>query len=284
MSTITNKTLSTRNHRNFKVNIERFSSAMEVAQTCEEREITDSRFHDKVKEAGGSWDGVENYQQAIDFLRNGHQETVEAMKQKIKVNIGTQTKRFRFQNSPQGFNPIVPLALKGVPNCMIDMRMVPIKSKVVDVYYDMTCSCGTSSERIIEAGKELLQAIYELEAQGYRFNLYGMQSYTDERSADMMLVKIKSSTQPIDIKRISFPLCHTGFFRVIGFDWYSRFPKGKYRSGYGHAVASEFYNEELNEYVKQMFGNNAIYFSAQKNIHYNTEHYKEVLTNESNNK
>lgn len=284
MSTIIEKTISTSGHKKYKVNVEQFSSAMEVAMTCENREITDSQFDDqKTEKIDKSWSGVRSYEEALELLRNGHQETVDTLKQKIKVNLGAQKKRFQFQNQPQGFSPIVPLALKGVPNCMIDMKMVPMKSKVVDVYYDMTCSCSTDSEDIINAGRKILSAIMMMEAQGYRFNLYAVQTYSGSRDADMLVVKVKSATQPLDLKRISFPLCHTGFFRVVGFDWYSRFPKGKYRGGYGNTLKFEFKNKgELDEFAEQMFGKNAVFFSAQKIVKEDEQYIKEVLTNGSN--
>lgn len=281
MSTMFEKVVNTSRRKNYKFTVEQFNSAMEVAKTCKEREITNSRFENKQDERFGRWEGVKTYDEALEYLRNGHQETVDRMKEKIKVNVSGQTKRFRFQNSPQGFNPIVPLALKGVPNCMIDMRMVPIKSKVIDVYYDMTCASGIDSDDIIEAGRKILTTIYELEAQGYRFNLYAVQTYTDSNDADMLVIKVKSSTQPVDLKRISFPLCHTAFFRVIGFDWYSRFPKGKYRSGYGCALKYQF-ESETEECAKQLFGRNAVFFAAASVVRNNEEYIKGVLTNESN--
>ena len=204
-----------------KFHIERFDSAMEMAQTCKTRPITDSRFDDKSKGTFGSFEGVSTYQEALDLLNGGYQPTVDAMRGVFKAGIQGNGSRFAFQNSVVGFAPVVPLALKNVPNSMIGMTMKPIKCKVVDVYYDMTCSCGTDSKDIIEAGRKLLSAVIELERQGYRFNLYAVQGYNDNAGCDMAVVKVKSATQPLDLKRISFPLTHTAFFRVIGFDWYS---------------------------------------------------------------
>ena len=281
MSVIYKKIINTNTHKDYKFNIELFNSAFEMARVDKEREITNTRFRDARRNIDRSWTGIEDFEQAMEFLRNGHQETVDKLKQKI--NLTGQSKRFNFQNNPQGFAPIVPLALKGVPNCMVDMTMKPIKAKVIDIYYDMTCSSYVESDDIIKAGREMLKAIYELEAQGYRFNLYSVQSYSDRGGSDMVIIKIKSATQPVDLKRISFPICHTGFFRVIGFDWYSRFPNGTYRMCYGHSIKNEFY-EELNDVAKQLFGKNSVYFSAQKIIDEDDNYIKNVLLNKDNNK
>lgn len=262
-----------------KFHIERYESAMEVVEKCKSREITDSSFHDQSKAHFDSWEGVKSYDEALDFMKNGYQPTVENMRGVFKANRAGEGKRFAFQNNVQGFAPVVPLALKNVPNCMIDMRMRPIKAKVVDVYYDMTASCSTDSDDIIKAGQNILGSIIELETQGYRFNLYACQTYSTRQDCDMLVVKVKDATQPLDLKRISFPLTHTAFFRVIGFDWYSRVPGGRYRGGYGHGIAYDYNEDQLRKIAEQLFGKNAIYFSAAKILKKDKEHIKEVLTN-----
>ena len=277
MSTVISKEVRVGGSR-MKVNAEVYKSAIDVYEDCKKRNITDPSFEDKSKPRFGSWEGVKTYDEALTFLRNGYQPTVSKLREKLKVSDPGQ-KRITFSNNIVGSAPIVPLAMKGVPNCMIDMRMKQIKCKVVDIYYDMTCSCGTDSEQIIENGQKMLGAILDLERQGYRINLYAVQTYSDASSVDMLAVKIKSSNQPLDLKRMSFPLTHTAFFRVIGFDWYSRFPKGKYRGGYGRALGYTYDDRELKEFANKMFGYNAIYIAGSKILRQSEDHIKEVLTN-----
>ncbi|HCJ37869.1 MAG TPA: hypothetical protein DHV37_06030 [Erysipelotrichaceae bacterium] len=285
MSTLYNKIISTSSHKKYKVNVERYESALEVVKHCKERPITDDYFDDKSKKTFGEWEGVKTYEEALDYLKNGYQPTVDRLKETVKANKMGDGKRIKFENNVYGFSPVVPLALMGVPNSMINMTMKPIKCKVVDVYYDMTCSCGTSSGTIIKNGQKLLAAIMSLEQQGYKFNLFAVQSYSGSADADMLIVKIKSSSNPIDLKRMSFPLTHTAFFRVIGFDWYSRTPHGKFRCGYGHALSYEFNSSEMNDFAKQMFGNNALFLRGTDIKDNGEEHIKEVLIeNEKNNK
>lgn len=262
-----------------KFQIEEFDSAAEVAETCKSRKITNNRFDNAETRRCDRWMGVSSYGEAIDLLRNGYQPTVEKLRDVFKIKQSGEATRFSFKNQIQGFAPVVPLALKGVPNCMVNMTMKPIKAKVVDVYYDMTASCGVSSDNIIAAGQKLLSSVVELERQGYRFNLFGVQTYSDDDSCDMLAVRVKRDSQPLDLKRISFPITHTAFFRVIGFDWYSKVPGGKYRSGYGRGLAYDNSTEELNAMAKSLFGQNAIYLSAAKIIDKDEAHIKEVLSN-----
>lgn len=277
MSTIIEKKIKTSGH-NMQVRAEFYDSAIDVYEDCRRRKITDSNFTNMERKDMGSFEGVKNYDEALKYLRNGYQPTVNKLREKLNIKDPGQ-KRISFQNNIVGATPIVPLALKGVPNCMVDMKMKQIKCKVIDIYYDMTCSCGTDSDDIIKNGQKMLGAILDLEHQGYRFNLYAIQTYSDTNSVDLLTVKIKSSNQPLDLRRMSFPLTHTAFFRVIGFDWYSKFPKGKYRSCYGHGLGYELSNNEMKEFSSKMFGDNAIYFAGKNILHQDEEYIKEVLKN-----
>lgn len=267
----------------YKIMCETYNSAWEVVNDCKKRSITNSSFEDMQRKSIGDWEGVESYEQALEFLKNGYQPIVDKLKEGIKINLQGDGKRISFHNDIVGYAPIVPLAVLGVPNSMINSTMKKIKAKVVDVYYDMTCSCETDSDDIIKYGTQTLAAIIKLEQSGYRFNLYAIQSYSNSESADMLCVKVKDASQPIDLKRCSFPLMHTGFFRVIGFDWYSKTPKGKPRLGYGYAMAYEKkIKDKLSEMFKEMFGSNAVYISAtqiQKLGDEAEKHLKEVLSN-----
>lgn len=253
----------------YKIMCEQYNSAAEVVADCKTRKITDRAFHDMADgNLGGEdkkWCGVDSYEQALEYLEKGYQPVVDKLKFAIKANFSGQGKRISFHNDIVGYAPVVPLAIMGVPNAMVNSHMKQIKAKVVDVYYDGVFGCGVSSDKIIATGSKVIAMILQLEQQGYRFNLYQVQSYSDEDDCDMMTVKLKDAAQPLDLKRISFPLTHTGFFRVIGFDWYSKTPKGKYRACYGHALCHEGkVTDKLGDIFKEMFGGNAVYISGNK--------------------
>lgn len=263
--------------------IESYNSSMDVVRDCKTRTITDGNF-DNMQDGklGGhkkDWCGVDSYEQALQFLEEGYQPTVEKLKVGIKSNLQGNGKRISFHNDIVGYAPIVPLAILGVPQAMINSRMKPIKAKVVDVYYNMTASAYTDSKDIINAGIKLLSAVISLEQQGYRFNIYAVQNYYNSRKCYMLKIKVKDSAQPIDLKRISFPLTHTGFFRVIGFDWYSKCPEAKYIFGYGHSIERDYDNKKMQKTAKELFGENAVWFGCVKIMNESEEYIKEVLSN-----
>lgn len=262
------------------LNLELYNSAQEMANDLETRQRTSDSFKSNPYEdksfVGATRD--ETYK----MLREGYQPVVDAMKSKMKITASGSNKRFKSFNDVVGFQPIIPNAIMGLPNAMVNSAMKPIKTKVIDVYYEMTVSAFTESSDLIKAGQKMLGAIMELEAHGYRFNLYVTQGYYSEHSGcDMVCVKVKSANQPMDLKRMSFPIAHTAFFRGIGFDWYSKFPIGTYRPGYGHAIAHEKSQEQIQEEYRKLFGKSAYYFSATTIIKKKNEaeqYLKEVLT------
>lgn len=255
---IQDKTIVLRNKK-IKFHIERFESSAELAKANQERDMTSYRFR---KMTGGSWEGCASMEEALDLLTHGYQFAVDQMKDVYKSSNTGVVKRIKFENSVAGFAPVVPLALMGVPNSMISMKQIPMKQKVLDLYVDMTASACREPDEFIKAGKEIMSAIVNLEKQGYRLNLYSCQNYYKDRSADMMVMKVKSASQPLDLKRCSFSVAHPAFFRMIGFDWYSKVPGGKYREGYGNSLYYSYGDEGFRQAGIQLFGKNAILLSC----------------------
>lgn len=272
--------ITTRKSGRVTLHMEQFSHPCEVAEVNRTRTITDRRFDDKSRDhsMSKSWEGVDSFEEAMEYLENGYQPNVEKLEVGDAELQGIE-KRIKFQNDVAGFAPIVPLAIMGVPNCMINCHMKPIKAKVLDVYYDMTASCGTDPDDLLKAGQKMLSAILQLEMQGYKFNLYTTQNYYDDGEADMIVVKVKGSNEPLNIKRMSFALCHPAFFRVVGFDWYSRVPGGKYRSGYGRSMFYAMDRDEAEVIFRDVFGDNAVAFSATKILNRDEEYLKDTLRN-----
>ena len=269
-------------NRNIDVRTETYNSAAEVVKDGRNRPILISNYDVIRRGIRREWNGVCTYDEALDLLANGYQPVVTALSDSMKINSG-ENSRFTFNNDVVGFIPVIPLVLSGVPKCMVNIKMTPMKCKVIDIYYDMTANCSYEPEDFIRAGKIVLSTILGLEKQGYKFNLYGIQSYVgDSYTADLLCVKIKSSDRPLDLKRMSFPLTHPSFFRVIGFDWQSKSPIARnIGSGRGQSLSQRYDTRSAEKIIKTMYGNNAFYLSCTDliNHNYDKESLKEALTN-----
>jgi hypothetical protein len=259
--------------------VERFNSASEVVSLSNRRNITDSNFENKRDPANlrKSWDGVNTWEEATELMQFGYQPFVEKLHKRLNFNGKGEGKRTVFVNDMVGFAPIVPLAIMGIPNNMVNSRVKPIRNKVVSVYYDKTAAAKHTPKEFEEAGVKLLSTLIDLEMQGYRFNLYVTQSYTD-KTCDMLCVKVKDSNSPLDLKRMSFPIAHPAFFRVIGFDWYSRCPKAVHRWAYGHALGYEYSEEQINAGFDEIFNEKCVVFECSKLIGMSEQHIADVIT------
>ena len=264
MSVIKTKTIEIKKGKNFTANIEIFNSTLELVKTCKTRTITNSSFDNmKEKSLDTDFHGVKNYEEALTLMYDGWSKEVEPLKATMKSCVQSQTqKRVSFRNDIQGFAPIVPLAIMGIPNSMINSACKSIKTKVISIYYDMGVSWSVSPRKILENGKRMVEAIVNLENSGYRVELNVVNGFCDCDNGDVIVTNVKSANQPLDLKRICFPSMHSAFFRVVCFDWYSKFPIGKYRSGLGYPIHRTFDREDLTKTMKKLFGDNSVYVSG----------------------
>lgn len=266
MSVLKAKSVELEKGSKYNVNLEAFRSTLELVETCKTRKITDRLFDDEEKkDHDKSWAGVSSYKEALDLMNDGWNEKVKELKGVIDGCKQRQAdKRVGFRNDVLGFAPIVPLAIMGIPTAMLNTTVKAVKTKVVDIYYNMGVSCGVSSDKIFENGRKVVELIVKLENCGYRVSLNIVQAYTDSSSADILAVNVKSANQLLDLKRICFPTMHTAFFRVIGFDWYTKTPNGKYRGGYGRPLHGSIGTSGAKELFKKLIGEEAIYIDAKE--------------------
>ena len=203
---------------------------------------------------------------------------------KVTKTVEVKSPVARFSDCTAGFVPIVPNALMGLPKSMIG-SVVKKVGKVLDIYYSNSMIADYGPEDFIKAGEHLLKKLVALEQRGYKFNLYAcaafvnhnnpfVQSPTSGNTVDILCVKIKSSDKPLDLRRLSFPLSHPGFFRVAAFDWQATSPITRdLGRGRGTSLPHMFDDPETWMIFRALFGNQAMYIGAE-DIH---GHYDNVI-------
>lgn len=272
-----NVTLS--NGKKVSVHAEIYNSVRCLEEDCNTRSVHIDDYRLNNSDIHKDWHGVDSYEEAVQYLRDGYSPVVESLKTTLKRS-DNQEKTYRSFNNICGYVPVVPLALKNIPTNMVDMdRNVP-KDKVIDIYYDITANCDKEVEQFLKAGEALLSVLIGLEQSGYRFNLYAVQSYNNDTKTDLLCVKVKSSDRPLDIKRMSFALIHPSFFRVIGFTWESQSPVTRYVGfGRGTALRHAHSKESISKIIQSTFGDNAHYISGALLIEngYDKEYIKEEI-------
>lgn len=205
---------------------------------------------------------TKSFEEAVELFKNGWSDMATKLVQKLKV-IESKTEpamKPRSQLDVCGYQAVVPLYLQGVPNSMINKKMVPIKQKVITINKSIDYSGGTSADKIIDESIKAMQIIKKLEAQGYRCNLNIVLGSTagwgKNEKQFLIKVRIKSANEKMNISKLAFPLVHPSMLRRLFFRFIEVYPNvTKYFiSGYGHPAESyELRNTFKGEYLLPNF-------------------------------
>lgn len=210
-----------------------------------------------------SWEGVTSYKEAEDLAINGWKEAEEnkELNNIFNLQVNEEDKLISFKNDVVGYTPVVPLVLQGIPNCMTNVTKKRVKSKIIHIAYNISTTCGTSSEQIMKAGIELFKVIMQLERQGYRVRLTAMQDFTNYKGSNLMILNLKSEYKPLHITSMMFPLLHPAMFRVLGFAWFERSPISWEMDSYGTSYDNKFSRKSFLIGIKEILkAENLIYF------------------------
>lgn len=258
-----------------KYEIEHFDSVVELARTNKKREVQSNWKGCSLKDKrfDADWTGIESIEKAYEYLEKGWQEGTDKINSEVNKFLKTIPKvKNVIENQVYGFIPNVPLSLLNVPNSMINMKRVQWKSKVISIVYDNGASYDVSSDEIINAGKNLISVILQLEMNGYRVELKVINSFCSDGYYDICLVDIKKANQTLNLKKMMFPFAHSAWLRVLGFDWQDKCVFNRFMSARGRPYYAEMENEELAKSdMKEVLGENTVYINykmAKRGIDY----------------
>lgn len=243
-----------------KVNVEQFKSIAQLKNTIDSRQLNqlfkEEREYDLASENGDEdFTGTKSYSQAEELLIKGWADPLEKMNKEFnkgsKIKADRKTKLY-VTNDVVGCVPCVPRAIMGLPDSMIDYSTKTMPVKTMTIVYDSCASAYVKTNTLIENGIVILNLIKYLELQGYKVKLDLMVGTIKVREANIIRVSLKEFKQPLDLKKLAFPLANPSMLRRIFFKWLERTPKlteRRFTRGYGQplAVADE---EEIVEVLK----------------------------------
>lgn len=184
-----------------------------------------------------SFSQTHSFEEATDLFKNGWQDMSEKLTQMLKTEMGKMEKVMVSKNiiSVQGYQPIVPLYLNGIPANMVSRKMQPMKQKVITLNKSITYSGGTSTDTIIAESIKAMAIIKKLENQNYRCNLNIILGTEEPGKGYTIKVRIKSANERLNISKLSFPLVHPSMLRRLFFRFIETYPgvPGSFRLGYG---------------------------------------------------
>ena len=180
-----------------------------------------------------NWAGTKTYGEAIDLFKNGWTVGAQDLTRKLKfaeTNKEVQTVAKSIL-SVCGYQAIIPLYLNGVPNNMVNKKMVPAKQNVITINKAISASSSVSSETLMNESVKCFQIIKKIESTGVRVNLNLMIS----TGHVIVKIRLKSSTEKLNISKLAFPLVHVAMFRRLYFKFIEVYPTipHSYRYSYG---------------------------------------------------
>lgn len=184
-----------------------------------------------------------DFNEAVELFKNGWSDMATKLVQKLKV---TETKmeptmKPRTTLSVAGYQAIVPLYLQGVPNNMVNKKMVPVKQKVITLNKSINYNGGVDANSIIDESIKAMRIVKKLESQGYRCNLNIVLGTSAGGKQFVIKVKIKSASEKMNISKLAFPLVHPSMLRRLFFRFIEVYPNvtKSFKYGYGAPASTE---------------------------------------------
>jgi len=193
-----------------------------------------------------TFSGTKSYQEADDLFRYGDKELWGKVRAQMKNNrvtgTGTANKN-QYYTGVCGFVPHVANYIQGLPNNMINKRVVRYKSsKVVSVVYNPSIDWRVSIDDAIKASLQVMNFVVGLESKGYRVNLYVINSAFTKKERATTMVRIKSSEDYTDKFKLVYPMVNPSmvrrhFMRFI--EVCDGLSDNSFTSGYGCPMSKE---------------------------------------------
>ena len=160
-----------------------------------------------------------SYEEAEDLLLHGWDSKSYELTKALKSPSSALKKQIRNTYSVAGYQPCVPRYLQGLPDSMINHKVITVKSKIVNIVKDIGYAGHIEAATIENESLKVLKLVQSLESKGYRANLYisfvSSVPYTSKKLN--MQIKIKDSGQKLNIKQVAFPLVQRSMFSGIVF-------------------------------------------------------------------
>lgn len=221
---------------------EEFSSLNEFCKYLEETPINNAfrwARHGSV-EGSYSFTQTNSYQEAHDLLKNGWDEMAEKLTQRLKASDMSVEKYVKQITTFDvcGYQACVPRYLQGIPTNMVSKKSVVVKQRVITINKCINYPGSTETEQMIEESVKAFKIIRKIEAQGVRVNLNVILG-TKENVGFIVKVRVKNSSERLNVAKMAFVLCHPSMLRRMFFRFIEVYPKTtrQFVSGYGMPIA-----------------------------------------------
>ena len=200
---------------------------------------------------------TKSFDEATELFRNGWQTMSEKLTKRMKAEEvkPEYIPLAKTTIGVQGYQPVVPLYLMGIPNNMVTKKVVPQKKKVITINKNVTFSGCITTDVIEESNLKVLRLVNKLEAQNYRVNLnvvIAIGQHIRDDKGYIIKIRLKKASEKLNINKLAFSLAHPSMLRRLFFRWEEVYPDipTNYRHGYGIPINQTYLK---NEYFKDEY-------------------------------
>jgi hypothetical protein len=198
--------------------------------------------------------GTKSFEEAVDLMKNGWKDMSQKLEKELKASSVTMEKVYKARNYKDvcGYQAIVPLYLQGIPNNMVNKKMVAVKQKVVTIDKSVDYSGSVNTQKIIDESVKALQIVKKIESQGVRCNLNIVIGSKEPDKNIFVKIRVKNASEKLNASKLAFPLVHPSMLRRLFFRFIEVHPTvtKSFVGGYGMPSVTNDLKEIFNdEYI-----------------------------------
>lgn len=252
------------------VYIEKFKTNAEVVETIQSRNLVNRMSpHNRylvpegMKVTAGSpgWSGFMDSDELRDLVSFGVDD--DCFKKQVKAMAGAKTS---MTNTPartrvtQVTGGAVHMGryLSGSPQCMVRVRKQVKKSPVIKIGIDVSVSAYVTKNEMEAMGRNIAEAVRGLEASGYSIRLDVVSGFSYDRSTSLLVCRAKSEGEPMNLRRMLYPLVSVSYVRGMAFSWAVTEPHAQQQSNLGMPIYYGLKPEDRDALYKHVLGDDAV--------------------------
>lgn len=198
--------------------------------------------------------GTKNFEEAINLLKYGDSYQIENfrfLKKSFDNLLNSKINRNQEFNYYIGYAPNVKAYLEGSPLNMLYKERRK-ETKVLDIYFNCSCSAKTDILAIYNRGAITLSFIDYLERIGYFVSLHLTEMSYASQEKFYVEFNLKNYGMRVNISKLCFPMCHSSFLRRCIFRLQEVTPDitEKWRFGYGRPCEKKMMDGWLSDIFK----------------------------------
>jgi hypothetical protein len=171
-----------------------------------------------------NWAGTKNFEDAKKLAVAGWAEgAAEALSLRASIDAAVReivcARQAAYTYDLTGDSVDVGRFLSGEPECFVTQTDNGESSngKVVRLVANLAASGSVSSKSLFARGAVILAAVDIIEACGHRVELHIAHGSSNSHETFQQFALIKSASQPLDVDRLAFCLCHAACLRRLAF-------------------------------------------------------------------